>query len=106
MTIASNELKPCPFCGSVLPYLPVPSAAREGSFVVECINCSCEVFGRSRDEAASNWNRRAREVDEIVALKKQIDHLNDVRRSLHEQVRELQAACEARKASPAIGMNA
>ena len=56
-----NELKPCPFCGS----MPTVTFDKDGKwFFIECSNQNCPILVQgmwhtSGDEAKSEWNRRA-----------------------------------------------
>ena len=66
----SEELKPCPFCGSIAVLLE-----SDGESFVSCINKNCEAEGclvaGDREEAIKRWNRRAH--DEGVN-----SHIDDV----------------------------
>lgn len=52
----TEELKPCPFCGSD----DVEALDMEGKHYVACYDCALEgPFHDSRAEAVAAWNRRA-----------------------------------------------
>ncbi len=56
----SNELKPCPFCGStrVIVDTTVP-----GAYIPECLDC-CTVISfcyPTKEDAIAAWNRRTYE---------------------------------------------
>lgn len=62
-----TELKPCPFCGGeavidtiephshMLVFLPDYG----GETFIECTGCTCVVSGKTEQEVAEAWNRRA-----------------------------------------------
>ena len=53
----TEELKPCPFCGTDGDYLEI--CEQEGFHYVACLGCALEApFHASRAEAAAAWNRR------------------------------------------------
>ena len=56
-TLPTEELKPCPFCGSrnLLFYVADRSVYR-----VSCMDCAAKArYAYSHADAAANWNRRA-----------------------------------------------
>lgn len=60
----SDELKPCPFCGSdEIEYKPTYSGGGESHGLMRCLECGCTVptseFGKHVKEPYSEWNRRA-----------------------------------------------
>lgn len=64
------KLKPCPFCGEKPKLYDVP----EHGYQIALCECSCgSAFagGKTTEEAAKNWNRRAPEwvsVDKVLPL--------------------------------------
>ena len=55
-------LKPCPLCGSAAGvYAHKLTSWMEDAFI-ECDNpdCNCKVRGKTPEEAAEKWNRRAK----------------------------------------------
>ncbi|WP_288610204.1 Lar family restriction alleviation protein [uncultured Victivallis sp.] len=50
----SEELKPCPFCGSD----PRKHITEDRYFFILCEKCGCHVAKRSPDTAEEFWNRR------------------------------------------------
>lgn len=67
----SENLKPCPFCGSRSVY--AEQIGRGGYFNVRCGNCLANIpLSGSRGTAVSAWNRRAIDVD---ALREVVDEL-------------------------------
>lgn len=78
----SDELKPCPFCGSntaevARPYFPAKDA------VVECQECFAKTDEyMSDDEAIEAWNRRVADVEQLSQT------LRDVRGKLANEERD------------------
>ncbi|MEN2672617.1 Lar family restriction alleviation protein [Herbaspirillum huttiense] len=77
----SDELKPCPFCGStdvrnVSGTSPGPSYrlhARDTIFAVNCGSCGASVPNRYRNELViESWNRRAQPAEEVQRVGKVI----------------------------------
>lgn len=57
---ATEELKPCPFCGEQ----PQIFDLKDGRYIVECVNPDCDVYPYTsihydEQEAIAAWNRRA-----------------------------------------------
>lgn len=64
--MASEELKPCPFCGGKAD--PVRHAGRPAAtpvcFYIECLTCrAASGWVKNLSEAAAEWNRRAQDFD-------------------------------------------
>lgn len=58
----SDELKPCPFCGSpgILERLGGPGSTHH---IAKCSKCRCDLhFYPTREQAIEIWNRRADEL--------------------------------------------
>lgn len=55
----SEELRPCPFCGSDHVDLICMGTREDDPHVVECDDCDATASGMDRAEAMANWNRRA-----------------------------------------------
>lgn len=69
----SDELKPCPFCGSdEIEYKPTYSGGGESHGLMRCLECGCTVptseFGKHVKEPYAEWNRRADELDKSEIL--------------------------------------
>lgn len=58
-----DNLKPCPFCGAEA--IAFPCA---GKYYVKCVACQVETRRDTRDEAASDWNRRAQPANDPITL--------------------------------------
>lgn len=59
----SEELKPCPFCGSTAPFFMTERELAAGrGFSWECILCgACGPVGNTHEKAMEGWSRRATE---------------------------------------------
>ncbi len=62
--MASNELKPCPFCGGEAQMRFVPVLQEYLLFQPYCTKCFCLLIGRKNvQEAIEAWNRRVGEQE-------------------------------------------
>ena len=58
----SEELKPCPFCGSTAIRMPLLDNPNKGIRFIGCMNCCVVSFrGMTNEQAIAVWNTRARE---------------------------------------------
>lgn len=63
----SNELKPCPFCGSEADLFTLAKSM----YTVDCTNTDCLAgsgIGHTEEEAVELWNRRAVDTDELEKI--------------------------------------
>ena len=58
----SEQLKPCPFCGSYAEYTESVDEDGDHWWHIECHGCYAKSDGFTREDAAEAWNRRISEV--------------------------------------------
>jgi Lar family restriction alleviation protein len=56
--MVSEELKPCPFCGTPEPQLAQPRAT-VGWWVIECRDCPALMEEETEEAIVAAWNTRA-----------------------------------------------
>lgn len=79
----TDELRPCPFCGS---------KAQGGTVIVTCTECLAEMMGATPDEAAAAWNRRVAPDSppfDIATLRAELAVMRHERRLLSRAILDL-----------------
>lgn len=58
---ATDELKPCPFCGGdcICVYVGIYAGKSHESVTIKCDDCGASIWGWTEEKAITAWNRRA-----------------------------------------------
>jgi Lar family restriction alleviation protein len=72
------KLKPCPFCGGKAAQFDGVDRENKKSSSVICLYCGCKIFRADslRDDAIKTWNTRAKDPDDIVISRRELESNN------------------------------
>ena len=87
-----TEIKPCPFCGSVVVIKPYSSDRSIHAHKIECYTCDIKQIQNTKEETLTAWNtRKVNEELELEIYKEALLMGGNINRKLHTEIEKLKA---------------